>query len=135
MSHSHSHGDASSHSHDHDDHDDSYSANAPLPPSPATYLYNPLDFSRILVLNEAIPGSGRAILEKGWSKHLDPMPELVSAASTADDSDDDEDDNEGEVLLYIPYVSPFPFVSYLPPFSSLSKHLGRKRIASHPHAA
>lgn len=111
MSHSHSHSNTSA-SHSHDDHE--YNPNAPLAPSPQNYIYHPLDFPNIVVQNEATTGSGRAILEKGWTNHLNPLPELVSSPTDASDSDSDSDseDAPGEILLYIPSVllSPPPYL-------------------------
>ena len=121
MSHAHSHSDHDSHTHSHDTHE--YSADAPLPPSPSNYIYTALDLPRIQTLNEATPHSGRAVFEKGWSRHLDAEPELVSApvptssSSSSSSSTASDDEHENQLLLYIPYAPRSP------PFHSPEKRV------------
>lgn len=81
-SHSHSHGD-DNHSHDHSD---------DITPALQSYIYQQIEFDKIVTLNESEPGSGAAVVKKGWEKRLDPHPEVVS-------------DADEQLLMYIPYVN------------------------------
>lgn len=67
----HGHGHGHGHDHEHDHSDD-------VTPALQFSLYQHIDFSQIVTLNEAQPGAGRAIVQKTWDQRLDPEPELVS---------------------------------------------------------
>ena len=64
----HDHG---GHAHDHSD---------DVTPAIQHSLYQHIHFDAVEALNEAAPGSGRAVLEKTWAQRLEPEPELVSDA-------------------------------------------------------
>ena len=66
----HGHG---GHDHDHDHSDD-------VTPALQHSLYRHIHFDAVEALNEARPGSGRAVLEKTWADRLAPEPELASDA-------------------------------------------------------
>ena len=73
-SHDHGHGHGGgAHDHDHDHSDD-------ITPAIQHSLYRHIHFDAVEALNEAVPGSGRAVLEKTWADRLRPEPELVSDA-------------------------------------------------------
>ncbi|KAI9812559.1 MAG: hypothetical protein M1826_002809 [Phylliscum demangeonii] len=83
--------------HDHDGHDHNHNHNHThnhddeRTPATQSYLYQQIDFSAIVTLNEAEPGSGAAIVRKGWTKRMDPTPEVAS------DADD-------QLLMFIPFT-------------------------------
>lgn len=87
--HSHSHGDGADHDHDHDHSDD-------ITPALQFSLYQHIDFDQVTTLNEAVYGSGRAVVQKTWAERLTAAPELAS-------------DVDEQVLMNIPYV----FFSFL----------------------
>ena len=87
--HGHSHGDhdeehAEAHNHVHDHDDD-------IVPALQNLLYEQIDFSKLVTLNEDESNSGRAICQKTWMQRMDPEPELKSSA-------------DEQLLMHIPYV-------------------------------
>jgi hypothetical protein len=79
MSHSHSHDhydgeDPHDHSHGAHDHDDD------ITPALQNLLYEQIDFSAVICLNEEEPRSGSKILQKTWLERMDDEPELKSDA-------------------------------------------------------
>ena len=77
MSHSHSHCHDEHHDHgdghEHDHSDD-------ITPALQNILYEQIDFSKLVTLNEDDSNSGRAICQKTWAQRLDAEPELKSSA-------------------------------------------------------
>lgn len=73
-SHLHDHGDHSHDGHDGHDHTDD------ITPALQNLLYEQLDFSALVTLNEDESNSGRAICQKTWTQRLEPSPELKSSA-------------------------------------------------------
>ncbi|MDA4133460.1 MAG: PITH domain-containing protein, partial [Thaumarchaeota archaeon] len=61
------------HDHDHDHSDD-------ITPALQFSLYQHINFDEIHTLNEAHHGSGRAIVQKEWTRRLSDEPELQSDA-------------------------------------------------------
>ncbi|OBT57475.1 hypothetical protein VE04_02266, partial [Pseudogymnoascus sp. 24MN13] len=76
--HSHSRGDDGAH----DDRDDST-------PAIQHSLYQHIDFDAITTLNEAVAGSGAAVVKKTWAERLEDVPEV-------------ESDADEQLLMYIP---------------------------------
>ncbi len=68
-------------------------------PALQSYLYQQVEFDKIVTLNEAVPGSGAAVVKKGWEKRLDPTPEVSS-------------DADEQLLMFIPYVITFQLFSW-----------------------
>jgi hypothetical protein len=77
-SHSHSHGDDGAHDHNDD-----------ITPAIQHSLYQHIDFDAITTLNEAIPGSGAAVVKKTWAERLEVVPEV-------------ESDADEQLLMHIP---------------------------------
>ena len=77
------HGDGFDH-HDHDHSDD-------ITPALQFSLYQYINFDEVEALNEAEPGSGKAILKKTWAERLQVDPEL-------------ESDADEQLLIKVPYV-------------------------------
>jgi hypothetical protein len=73
MSHCH---DEHDHSHSHGEHDHTDD----ITPALQNLLYEQIDFSKLVTLNEDASNSGRAICQKTWAQRLDPLPELKSSA-------------------------------------------------------
>ena len=86
--HSHGHGHdeehADAHNHIHDHSDD-------ITPALQNLLYEQVDFSKLVTLNEEESNSGRAICQKTWAQRLDAEPELKSSA-------------DEQLLMVVPYV-------------------------------
>ncbi|CAK7241509.1 MAG: hypothetical protein STHCBS139747_002971 [Sporothrix thermara] len=78
--HGHDHG----HDHDHDHSDD-------ITPVLQFSLYQHVDFSQIVTLNEERSGSGRAIVQKTWDQRLAAEPELAS-------------DVDEQLLMHVPFT-------------------------------
>lgn len=79
MSHSHCHDEH--HSHGGDDHDHSaHDHTDDITPALQNLLYEQIDFSKLITLNEDASNSDRAICQKTWAQRLSPTPELVSSA-------------------------------------------------------
>jgi hypothetical protein len=76
MSHDHSHCHDEHHDHGHDGHDHSDD----ITPALQNLLYEQIDFSKLVTLNEDESNSGRAICQKTWAQRLDLTPELKSSA-------------------------------------------------------
>ncbi|KAJ2902474.1 PITH domain-containing protein [Zalerion maritima] len=75
MSHCHDeHHDHGGHDHDGHDHSDD------ITPALQFSLYQHINFDEVEALNEAEPGSGKAVLKKTWEERLQVEPELVSDA-------------------------------------------------------
>lgn len=77
MSHCH---DEHSHSHSHSHGDDPHDHTDDITPALQNLLYEQVDFSALITLNEDDSNSGRAICQKTWAQRLDPTPELKSSA-------------------------------------------------------
>ena len=74
MSHCHDeHAEHGGHDHDHDHSDD-------ITPAVQFSLYQHINFDEVEALNEADPGSGKAIMKKTWAERLQVDPELESDA-------------------------------------------------------
>ncbi len=80
--HGHDHNGHDGHAHDHSD---------DITPALQSYLYRQIDFEQISTLNETVPGSGAAVVKKGWDKRMDPEPDVIS-------------DADEQLLMFIPYV-------------------------------
>ncbi|KAF1919919.1 PITH domain-containing protein [Ampelomyces quisqualis] len=78
MSHHHAHCHDEHHSHGGDDHDHDHSDD--ITPALQNLLYEQIDFSKLVTLNEDESNSGRAICQKTWAQRLSPRPELKSSA-------------------------------------------------------
>lgn len=76
------------HSHDHDEHDHSDD----ITPALQNQIYSQIDFSAINTLNESVPRSGAAIVQKSWTQRLDAEPELKS-------------DADEQLLMTIPFTA------------------------------
>lgn len=76
MSHDHSHCHDEHHEHGGDGHDHTDD----ITPALQNLLYEQIDFSKLVTLNEDESNSGRAICQKTWAQRLDPTPELKSSA-------------------------------------------------------
>jgi hypothetical protein len=83
--HSHSHGGGDEHDHSDD-----------ITPALQFSLYQHINFDEVTTLNEAVYGSGKAIVKKTWAERLQPEPEVQS-------------DVDEQLLINIPYV----FLSHL----------------------
>lgn len=83
------------HSHDGADHEHSDDVTPALQFS----LYQHINFDEVTALNEAVYGSGRAVVRKTWAERLAPEPEVAS-------------DVDEQLLINVPYVF-FLFLSYL----------------------
>jgi hypothetical protein len=79
MSHDHSHCHDEHHSHGGDDHG-AHDHSDDITPALQNLLYEQIDFSKLVTLNEDESNSGRAICQKTWAQRLDPTPELKSSA-------------------------------------------------------
>lgn len=79
MSHNHSHCHDEHHDHGGDDHHD-HDHTDDLTPALQNLLYEQIDFSKLITLNEDDSNSGRAICQKTWAQRLDATPELRSSA-------------------------------------------------------
>ncbi|KAF2083386.1 DUF1000-domain-containing protein, partial [Saccharata proteae CBS 121410] len=83
---SHCHDEHSGHGHDHvHDHSDD------ITPAHQSLLYQQIDFASVTTLNEAVPSSGSAILQKPWSERFAPTPEL-------------ESDADEQLLMHVPFA-------------------------------
>jgi hypothetical protein len=78
MSHSHSHCHDEHHDHDHDHGEHDHSDD--ITPAVQNLLYEQIDFSKLITLNEDESNSGRAICQKTWAQRLNLEPELKSSA-------------------------------------------------------
>ena len=67
--HGHSHGDDGAHDHSDD-----------ITPAIQHSLYQHIDFDAITTLNEAVAGSGAAVVKKTWAERLEDVPEVGSDA-------------------------------------------------------
>lgn len=76
--HGHSHGDGHDHSHD-------------LEPALQSNLYKQVNFEGIVTLNEAVSGSGTAIVQKTWDERLNDQPAL-------------ESDADEQLLMHVPFA-------------------------------
>jgi hypothetical protein len=85
--HCHDEHDHAGHGHDHGEHDHSDDITPALQHS----LYQHIDFDGVNTMNEATPGSGRAIVKKTWTERLQAEPEL-------------ESDADEQIILNVPYV-------------------------------
>lgn len=88
---SHCHNEHDHHGHDHSegaahDHSDD------LTPAVQNHIYEQIDFSAILTLNESEPGSGSKIVQKTWTDRLSSQPELSS-------------DADEQLLMHIPFTA------------------------------
>ncbi|KAF1356691.1 PITH domain-containing protein, partial [Delphinella strobiligena] len=93
---SHCHDEHEGHGHDHGhDHDHSHGAqdhSDDITPALQNHIYQQIDFSAIITLNEATPASGAKICQKTWDERLDPEPELCS-------------DADEQLLMHIPFTA------------------------------
>ncbi|KAI0013259.1 translation protein [Xylariaceae sp. FL0662B] len=87
MSHCHDeHAGHGGHDHDHEhDHSDD------ITPALQHSLYQHIRFDDINTMNEASPGSGKAIVKKTWAERLEPEPELAS-------------DTDEQILMMVPFT-------------------------------
>jgi hypothetical protein len=76
-----------SHSHCHDEHHDhggddhaGHDHTDDVTPALQNLLYEQVDFSKLVTLNEDASNSGRAICQKTWAQRLTPTPDLKSSA-------------------------------------------------------
>lgn len=76
----HSHGDGAEHDHSDD-----------ITPALQFSLYQHIDFDKIVTLNEATYGSGKAVIKKTWAERLDTEVEI-------------ESDADEQLLVGVPYV-------------------------------
>ncbi|RYP55784.1 hypothetical protein DL771_012375 [Monosporascus sp. 5C6A] len=67
----HGHGDGAGHEHDHSD---------DITPAIQHSLYQHINFDAVNTMNEAVPGSGKAVVKKTWAERMQVEPELVSDA-------------------------------------------------------
>lgn len=81
--HGHSHG----HDHSHGEHDHSDD----LVPALQNHVYSPIDFDKIITLNESASDSGAKIVRKTWSERLSTSPELLS-------------DADEQLLMHVPFT-------------------------------
>lgn len=86
--HDHGHDDehADAHNHIHDHSDD-------ITPALQNLLYEQVDFSKLVTLNEEESNSGRAICQKTWAERMELEPELKSSA-------------DEQLLMIVPYAMP-----------------------------
>ncbi|KAI1136578.1 DUF1000-domain-containing protein [Hypoxylon sp. FL0543] len=88
MSHCHDehegHGHGHGHDHEHDHSDD-------ITPALQHSLYQHIKFDEINTMNEATPGSGKAIVKKTWAERLQTEPEL-------------ESDADEQILMTVPFT-------------------------------
>ncbi|OCK94563.1 DUF1000-domain-containing protein [Cenococcum geophilum 1.58] len=87
MSHHHDHGHGG---HDHE-HAEAHDHSDDITPALQNLLYEQIDFSALLTLNEEDSASGRAICQKTWAQRMDPEPELKSAA-------------DEQILMIVPFT-------------------------------
>ncbi|KAF2729747.1 DUF1000-domain-containing protein [Polyplosphaeria fusca] len=89
-----------SHHHDHHHHHDDEHAEAhnhvhdhseDITPALQNLLYEQIDFSKLVTLNEEASNSGRHICQKTWTQRLDPEPELQSSA-------------DEQILMIVPFT-------------------------------
>ncbi|RYO76339.1 hypothetical protein DL762_009814 [Monosporascus cannonballus] len=71
--HGHGGGGHGHHDHEHDHSDD-------ITPAIQHSLYQHINFDAINTMNEAVPGSGKAVVKKSWAERMQVEPELVSDA-------------------------------------------------------
>lgn len=76
-------------SHDCADHDHS----SDITPAVQSSLHQHIDFDAVRALNEAVPGSGKAIVQKGWDERLNETPVL-------------ESDADEQLIVIVPWVGP-----------------------------
>ncbi len=86
MSCSHEHGSHGHEGHDHGAHDHSDD----IEPALQKQIYQPIEFDKIITLNESVLGSGAKVVQKTWAQRLDLEPVLVS-------------DTDDQLLITIPY--------------------------------
>ncbi|RMZ88656.1 hypothetical protein DV736_g4106, partial [Chaetothyriales sp. CBS 134916] len=101
MAHNHSHNydhyDGEGHDHHHHDgHDHSHNVEPALQSS----LYQQIEFDKIITLNEAQPGSGKAVVQKLWTERLSETGIL-------------ESDTDEQLLMHIPFASSCKLYSVL----------------------
>ncbi|KAL7623894.1 hypothetical protein AAE478_005450 [Parahypoxylon ruwenzoriense] len=89
MSHCRDEHDHHDHHHGHDDHGHDHSDD--ITPALQFSLYQHIKFDQVETMNEAVPGSGKAIVKKTWAERLEPEPELAS--------DDDE-----QIIINVPFT-------------------------------
>ncbi|OBT76345.1 hypothetical protein VF21_03638 [Pseudogymnoascus sp. 05NY08] len=89
--HSHSHGDDGGGAHDHSD---------DITPAIQHSLYQHIDFDAITTLNEAVAGSGAAVVKKTWAERLEDVPEV-------------ESDADEQLLMHIPFTGQIKLHSLL----------------------
>ncbi|ELR03073.1 hypothetical protein VC83_08562 [Pseudogymnoascus destructans] len=87
--HDHSHGDDGGHDHSDD-----------ITPAIQHSLYQHIDFDAITTLNEAVSGSGAAVVKKTWAERLEDSPEL-------------ESDADEQLLMHIPFTGQIKLYSLL----------------------
>ena len=75
--------------HDHSHGDDGHDHSDDITPALQFSLYQHIDFDAVTTLNEAVPGSGAAVLKKTWAERLEEDPELQS-------------DVDEQLLMHIP---------------------------------
>ncbi|KAI9676742.1 MAG: hypothetical protein M1829_002836 [Trizodia sp. TS-e1964] len=80
--HGHGHDDNSHGSHDHTD---------DIMPALEFFLYQHVDFDKIITLNEAEPMQGQAVVKKTWAQRLESQPEL-------------ESDADEQLLMFVPFT-------------------------------
>ncbi|KAI0451790.1 translation protein [Xylaria acuta] len=91
MSHCHDeHAAHGGHDHHHDHHD-GHDHSDDITPALQHSLYQHIKFDDIVTLNEAEPGSGKAIVKKTWSERLQVTPELAS-------------DVDEQILITVPFT-------------------------------
>ncbi|RYP31638.1 hypothetical protein DL767_005645 [Monosporascus sp. MG133] len=71
--HGHGGGGHGHHDHEHDHSDD-------ITPAIQHSLYQHINFDAVNTMNEAVPGSGKAVIKKTWAERMQVEPELVSDA-------------------------------------------------------
>ncbi|KAL1999905.1 hypothetical protein VTN02DRAFT_3819 [Thermoascus thermophilus] len=62
-----------------------------ITPAIQSLLYSQIQFDSILTLNESVPKSGAAVVQKTWAERLNDQPEL-------------ESDADEQLLMYIPFA-------------------------------
>ncbi|KAI9835588.1 MAG: hypothetical protein M1819_002039 [Sarea resinae] len=95
------HSEHAGHSHDgHGGHDHVHDHSDEIAPVHQSLLYQQVDFSGITTLNEAVPGSGAAVVQKAWAQHQDTEPELAS-------------DVDEQLLMFVPFTGQIKLQSVL----------------------
>ncbi|KAI0205750.1 PITH domain-containing protein [Astrocystis sublimbata] len=78
--------------HDHHDHDHSgHDHSDDIEPALHSLMFQHIEFDNIRTLNEAVPGSGKAIVKKDWKQRMQVMPELAS-------------DMDEQIIITIPFA-------------------------------